>query len=61
MGGSYIVLLIAFYVDNGKNLPVWRSLPPISYWLGPAAIGLPIILYAILRHPIARRSSQSLR
>jgi hypothetical protein len=25
MGLSYILLLTAFYVDNGKNLPLWRS------------------------------------
>ncbi len=27
MGSSYVLLLIAFYVDNGKNLPLWRDLP----------------------------------
>ena len=27
MGASYILLLTAFYVDNGKNLPLWRELP----------------------------------
>jgi len=31
MGVSYIVLLTAFYVDNGKSLPLWKELPPISY------------------------------
>lgn len=61
MGGSYVVLLTAFYVDNGKNLPVWRSLPPLSYWLGPAAVGVPIILYALLRHPMARGASPKMR
>jgi uncharacterized membrane protein len=54
MGGSYVVLLTAFYVDNGKNLPVWRSLPTLAYWLGPAAVGVPIMVYAMLRHPVAR-------
>lgn len=54
MGGSYVLLLTAFYVDNGKNLPLWRSLPPIAYWLAPSAVGLPIIAYALLRHPLAR-------
>lgn len=54
MGGSYVVLLTAFYVDNGANLPVWRSLPTLIYWLGPAGIGMPLIVYAMLRHPIAR-------
>jgi uncharacterized membrane protein len=56
MGGSYVVLLTAFFVDNGANLPIWRALPMLAYWLGPAAIGVPIIVYAMLRHPIARGS-----
>ena len=36
MGGSYVLLMIAFYVDNGKQLPIWKDLPPFSYWLVPA-------------------------
>ena len=55
MGVSYIVLLTAFYVDNGKNLPVWNRLPTITYWLVPGAIGLPILALALLCHPLARR------
>lgn len=54
MGVSYILLLTAFYVDNGKSLPLWRELPPIAYWLLPAAVGLPLIAYALIRHPLAR-------
>lgn len=54
MGLSYILLLTAFYVDNGKSLPLWKELPPIAYWLLPAVIGLPLILRALLRHPLAR-------
>jgi hypothetical protein len=54
MGASYILLLIAFYVDNGKNLPFWRELPYIAYWLLPAAMGIPIIVHALLRHPLVR-------
>lgn len=61
MGGSYIALLTAFYVDNGQNLPVWRSLPPLAYWLGPAALGLPIVVYVMLCHPIARSGGQAFR
>lgn len=30
MGGSYVVLLTAFYVDNGPNLPGWDRLPTRS-------------------------------
>ena len=55
MGASYILLLTAFYVDNGKSLPLWKDLPPIAYWLLPSAIGIPIIVYALLRHPLIRR------
>jgi peptidoglycan/LPS O-acetylase OafA/YrhL len=56
MGLSYVLLLTAFYVDNGKSLPLWKELPPIAYWLLPAAIGLPLIAQALMRHPIVRAS-----
>jgi len=52
MGLSYILLLTAFYVDNGHSLPLWRDLPSITYWLFPGALGLPIIVYVLLRHPL---------
>ena len=57
MGASYIMLLTAFYVDNGKNLPLWRALPQIALWLLPSAVGLPVVAYALLRHPLARAHS----
>jgi hypothetical protein len=50
MSTSYILLLTAFYVDNGKNLPVWRSLPHLTYWLLPSAVGLPLVARALVRH-----------
>jgi hypothetical protein len=50
MGSSYILLLTAFYVDNGRNLPIWRTLPSIAYWTVPALVGIPLIAYALLRH-----------
>jgi hypothetical protein len=55
MGVSYILLLTAFYVDNGKNLPIWRDLPTLTYWLLPALLGIPVIWRTLLRHPLARR------
>lgn len=55
MALSYIFLLTAFYVDNGKNLPLWRALPPIAFWLGPGLIGLPILVWALTRHPLVWR------
>ena len=56
MGLSYILLLTAFYVDNGPNLPLWRHLPTFAFWFGPSLIGLPILVYVLARHPLARRS-----
>ena len=56
MGGSYILLLTAFYVDNGPHLPLWDRLPTLAFWLLPSAIGAPIIARAIIR---ARRFPRS--
>jgi len=55
MGLSYILMLTAFYVDNGKNLPLWRELPQWTFWVLPSMLGAPIIIYTLLRHPLARR------
>jgi hypothetical protein len=54
MGASYVLLLIAFYVDNGHSLPVWKELPAMAYWLAPAAIGIPLIVRALVWHPLVR-------
>ncbi len=59
MGLSYILLLTAFYVDNGKNLPLWNKLPQIAFWVLPAAVGIPFIVRALLRHPLVRRFSKA--
>lgn len=50
MGVSYIVMLTAFYVDNGQRLPIWRNLPHLTYWLLPSGIGLPLIFRALSRY-----------
>ena len=50
MGLSYVLLLTAFYVDNGKSLPLWKELPPITYWLLPGAVGIPLIVRALMRY-----------
>ena len=57
MGLSYVLLLTAFYVDNGKHLPLWRELPQWAFWILPAVVGVPIIAHALLRHPLARQST----
>jgi hypothetical protein len=54
MGLSHILLLTAFYVDNGKNLPAWKNLPPIVSWILPGAIGVPLIVRALRRHALTR-------
>jgi predicted Na+-dependent transporter len=59
MGLSYVLMLTAFYVDNGKNLPLWKELPQIAFWLLPGALGLPLIVRALLRHPLARRERRA--
>jgi len=49
MGFSYILMMTAFYVDNGPHLPLWRALPTIAFWTLPAIIGLPLIVLALTR------------
>jgi hypothetical protein len=50
MSLSYIVLLTAFYVDNGPRLPIWDRLPTIVFWVGPSLIGLPLLARALVRN-----------
>lgn len=52
MGASYILLMTGFYVDNGKNLPFWKLFPQWFFWVFPAAVGMPIILYVLRNHPL---------
>ena len=58
MGLSYILLLTAFYVDNGKQLPLWRSLPSITYWFISFVVGVPLIIRVLLYHPLVRGESR---
>lgn len=55
MSTSYIILLTAFYVDNGKFLPVWKSFNPLVYWLLPAVVGVPIIVRTLRRNPLSKK------
>ncbi|MFI9813779.1 DUF2306 domain-containing protein [Saccharothrix variisporea] len=50
MAGAYTGLLTGFYVDNGENLPLWRDLPHITYWLLPTAVGVPLLVLALRRN-----------
>jgi hypothetical protein len=59
MGASYILMITAFYVDNGKNLPLWRELPQIAFWLLPTLVGAPVILYTLRSHPVVLRYNSS--
>lgn len=50
MGGSYVVLLTAFYVDNGPQLPLWQLLPAWTFWVLPTAGGALVIAAALRRY-----------
>jgi len=50
MSLSYIVLLTAFYVDNGPKLPLWDRLPTLAFWIGPSLIGLPFLVRTMRRY-----------
>lgn len=52
MALSYILLLTAFYVDNGPHLPIWRSLPAVAHWLLPSIVGFPILIWTLTRHSL---------
>jgi hypothetical protein len=54
MGGSYVVLLTAFYVDNGPQIPLWKLLPHVTYWVLPSAVGIPIIVAALIHNGALR-------
>jgi len=49
MGGAYIAMLTAFYVDNGPHLPLWDRLPPIAFWFLPSVIGAPATIRAVIK------------
>ncbi len=55
MALSYILLLTAFYVDNGPHLPLWRSLPRAAHWVLPSLVGFPILGWVLTRHPLVVR------
>ena len=55
MSMSYVVMLTAFYVDNGPHLPLWNRLPAIAFWVGPTLIGLPLIALSLTRHTDFKR------
>jgi hypothetical protein len=40
--------------QEAKQLPLWKDLPDFTYWLVPLAVGVPLIVSALLRHPLAR-------
>ncbi len=50
MGMSFILLLTAFYLDNGKNLPVWKDMPHFMFWFLPNLIGIPLIIFAMVKY-----------
>jgi uncharacterized membrane protein len=59
MSLSYMLMLIAFYVDNGKQLPIWKDLPHVTYWLLPLLVAAPLLLRALLYHPLVLTARKS--
>jgi uncharacterized membrane protein len=59
MSLSYVMMLIAFYVDNGKQLPVWRELPQVAYWLIPLVVAAPLLIRSLLYHPLVHAARKS--
>jgi hypothetical protein len=57
MGSSFIAMLTAFYVDNGHQLPPLSYLPTWTYWTLPSLVGVPLIAWAITRHPVVRETA----
>ena len=53
----YHVLVSKFYtkVKLKIDLPLWKELPQIAFWILPSAIGAVIIAYVLLRHPLIKR------
>src|SRR5215467_12876245 len=58
MGFSFVLMLVAFYVDNGKQLPLWKELPHFAYWLLPLLVGIPLIVRVLLWHPLAQEPTR---
>jgi hypothetical protein len=56
MATSYIVLMTAFYVDNGPRVPVWDRLPWLAFWIVPGVIGFPLVARALVRHSAGLRA-----
>ena len=57
MGVSYVVMLTAFYVDNGPFLPLWELLPRWMLWVIPSIVGAHLIARAIIRRTRPRSPS----
>ena len=41
-----------FYVDNSPRLPLWKLLPPLSFWFLPSAVGVPLLVVALARNGV---------
>ncbi|MER7433779.1 DUF2306 domain-containing protein [Pseudonocardia alni] len=50
MSTAYMIMLTAFYVDNGPRLPLWNQLPVLALWFLPAAVGAPVLIRALRRY-----------
>lgn len=49
MISSYVVLLTAFYVDNGHLFPGVNRLPTIVFWVTPSLVAIPFLVQTTAR------------
>ena len=61
MGTSYVLLLTAFYVDNGPRLPLLDRLPVLAFWIVPGLVGDPLIARALVRYRAGLNASPARR
>ena len=50
MGTSFIAMLTAFCLEEGKSSPGLSGLPRSTYWFLPALVGTPLIMRALFRY-----------
>ena len=58
MGLSYILLLTAFYVDNGPSLPVWKLLPSWSVLAGAESVRVADSILGAAPAPVGSKGQQ---
>jgi len=59
MGGSYIAMVTAFIVVNQQNVPAFKDIPSLVFWLLPTIIGTPIIKKVGDKYDIRKKTKKN--